>query len=108
MWGHGFVNGRRIRTKSGGREDSRRAAGYVAKYLDKGYSSEDVSRANRHRYDVAKGFQPAEVKFRLMGTFLGVARAVCEEYGPAGHVWRSCDIPDWTGPPVWIIFHDGG
>jgi hypothetical protein len=55
-WGHGFVSIKLLSdlpVGSGSLEESRRAAGYLSKYVAK--SLDDARVPRRHRYDVAQG-----------------------------------------------------
>ena len=64
-WGRGFVHIKllgQLPVGSGALEEARKAAGYLSKYVGKAI---DVHRLpTRHRYEVAEGFQPAEVAVR--------------------------------------------
>jgi hypothetical protein len=88
------------------RAGSRRAAGYVAKYVTKDFGRTDIG-DNRHRYDVAQGFQPREVTSRHL-TFNG-ARDTLRAH-PAflsiEHRWSSEDQADWPGWPCEAVWFD--
>jgi hypothetical protein len=102
LWGHGFVDVRRLRSGSGpaGRQDARRAAVYLSKYLAKAWESEDRE-AWEHAYEVAEGFQP-EVVERLAWDREGAVLAAVEVMWGELPSWRweSDAAEDWRGPPV--------
>ena len=64
VWGHGFIDVRKISSGDGGRASARDAAGYLTKYLSKTFEEDETGEtmAGRHRYEVAEGFQPEKVK----------------------------------------------
>ena len=97
LWGHGFVDVRKLRTKRGGGEDARAAARYLAKYATKAAQAA----AGEHAYEVAQGHQPAAVKVRGWS----LDQAWREVVGLMGgelpsYEWSSGDAEDWRGPPV--------
>lgn len=104
-WGNGFVNIKRLTdlpVGSTSRVESRRAAGYLSKYVTKGF---DTDLRGLHRYDVAQGFQP--VVQRIEGTCSShVLRQACEVMGAQPQLrWSSADSEGWQGPPaVWFAW----
>lgn len=107
-WGRGFVHIKLLgdmAVGSGPREEARRAAGYLSKYVAKTFSDPDARVLGLHRYDVAQGFKPAKVSIcgRDLGDVLGQA---CDTFGGApAHVWSSFDVPEWDRPPaVWAMW----
>lgn len=102
-WGHGFVHIKLIGdlpVGTGTLGEARRAAGYLSKYIGKGFG--DESPPGLHRYEVAQGFEPNPVKVtgRHLGEVLGRAGEVMGS-DPA-YVWQSQVSEGWKGPPaVW-------
>jgi hypothetical protein len=103
IWRHGYVwvEGPSGWAATGAeqREQARRVASYIAKYLTK-----DVGRtpAGMHRYEVAQGFQPRSVVFAgtSPGDLYWKAFALM---GGLPEIRESSEIPDWDGPPaVWM------
>jgi hypothetical protein len=100
LWGHGFVDARKIRSKRGGHEDARAAARYLAKYATK----ERETNAGEHGYEVAQGHQPVVRRLRAWdaaGARLEAIRAMGGEL-PA-YEWESGSCELWRGPPVCFI-----
>lgn len=106
LWGHGWVDARRLRVKpgSGERAKEQRAAHYLSKYVGKamGVAADAAGGAcGWHRYEVGQGFQP-----RSTGEVFGSeseARAwlIAQEGGEVpGFEWTSEDIDGWAGPPT--------
>ena len=83
---------------SGSLEESRIAAGYLCKYIGKGFEDER-RRAGLHRYDVAQGFQPERVQFRGKSVDDVLAQASARMGREPQTVWLSSDVEDWHGPP---------
>lgn len=104
-WGHGFVSIKLIGdlpVGSGVLSESRKAAGYLSKYVAKSFTEEADRLPGRHRYDVARGFQPEKVALR--------GRSADDVLGQASELlgmqpatrWSSADAKDWAGPPaIW-------
>ena len=105
-WGHGFVHIKLLGdlpVGTGPVGEARRAAGYLAKYVGKGF--EDVTIPGLHRYEVAQGFEPQSVRLRAATLDEVLAQAV-EVMGAApGYVWQSQIADGWLGPPaVWAAW----
>jgi hypothetical protein len=86
---------------SGSREEARKAAAYLSKYVTKSFDDPRASRL--HRFDVAQGFQPESSRIygRTVEEALGHAADLMNGAAPTV-VWRSEDSPLWQGPPsVW-------
>ena len=106
-WGHGFVHIKLLgdlTVVSGSLAESRRAAGYLSKYVAKAFADQQIP--HRHRYDVAQGFQPERV--RVWGrSAVEVIESASEMFGgvlPA-QSWNSGDQEGWQGPPaVWMAW----
>lgn len=101
LWGHGFVDIREVRGRTGtrpGRDAARRVARYLAKYVAKDGAAIPPG---RQRYAVRSGFQP-----RCEVVEVGEAAALEGAYawligeGDPAYVWASMGDADWTGPPV--------
>lgn len=103
LWGHGRV--RFDRSKSffdGSKRACRRAAVYLSKYLSKGW--DETVPAGQHRYEVAEGFQPDRVSFRLES--FKEARRFVGQIGGYRLMFASEEVGDWNGPPVEVYFND--
>jgi hypothetical protein len=104
-WGRGIVDIRLIGdlpVGSGVLAESRKAAGYLSKYVTKTFTDPTTRVVGMHRYDVAQGFQPRKVSLhgRSAEEVLGQAS---EMFGvqPARR-WSSAETEDWSGPPaIW-------
>lgn len=102
LWGHGFVDIRKVRTGRGGREDARGAARYVGKYVGKAFDAGLGS--GEHAYEVAQGFQP--VARSVTGTDPGTVRLrIMAAMGGEvpSYEWSSEGLEDWRGPPVGFL-----
>jgi hypothetical protein len=97
LWGHGFVDVRKIRSKRGAREDARQAARYVAKYVRKDAWADP----GEHRYEVREGYQARRVAVLAWSwAELLAAASSYQLTGEPAYVWDSATSADWTGPPV--------
>lgn len=107
LWGHGFVDIRRIRVRgaSSRTEHSRKAAGYLSKYVGKAFDRHDVF--GRHRYECAQGFQPRTVEY-LGATHDEAMAFATEQLGGSApsYVWSSDEVDDWKGSPTKVGFWD--
>lgn len=108
VWGRGHVHIKRhqdLPVGSTDADEARIAAGYLAKYVGKGFDDPYARAPGLHRYEVAQGFQPATVQ--VAGGSLGSALRKAEFVvgRPQRHLWRSSDERDWRGPPVvWVQY----
>ena len=98
-WPHGFVHIKLLGdlpVGSGPLGESRKAAGYLSKYVAKSFL--DTRRIDGlHRYDIAQGFTP---KFeRITGTSPYALIALASDRFGAWptYEWSSADEPDWHG-----------
>ena len=84
------------------RDEARRAAGYLSKYVSKTFDSPERVVPGLHRYDLGQGFQPARVQVHGR-TLDDVLDQACERMGTVPRrVWTSASDPDWDRPPaVW-------
>lgn len=104
-WGRGIVDIRLIGdlpVGSGVLAESRKAAGYLSKYVTKTFTDPATRVPGMHRYDVAQGFQP-KVR-RLWGRSPDdVLDQASDLFGmPPARRWDSSEVEDWAGPPaVW-------
>ena len=104
-WGRGFVHIKLLGdlpVGSGVLSESRKAAGYLSKYVTKMFTDPTARVLGLHRYDVAQGFQPQVL--RLHGRS---AEAVIDQASdvlgmqPAVR-WSSDQAEQWAGPPaIW-------
>jgi hypothetical protein len=104
-WGRGFIKIRQLNglsTGSGPLEEARLAARYLAKYAAK-QLEEDRRRSGLHRYEVAEGFQPVEVKLRGRSPEELIERASLELGRKPKRVSRSDDWEGWRGPPAFTV-----
>lgn len=103
-WGHGFISIKLLSdlpVGSGTLEESRRAAGYLSKYVVKSF--DDDRPKGLHRFDVAQDFQPERVRVygRTSDEALAAAAALMGSSVPV-RLWDSRGEPSWQGPPaVW-------
>jgi hypothetical protein len=107
VWGHGFVDLRKIRVRGSKNEldHRRRAAGYLSKYIGKAFDHPGTFGC--HRYEVGQGFQPQRVQrtFATEDEARAWASTVMGGATPS-YVWRSTDVEDWQGPPVSVAYWD--
>ena len=99
-WGRGFVFVQRFGGR-GGRDAARSAAAYVAKYVGKSFDA-DLDSPGRHRYEVAQGFDVAQVR-----VFALSARGLAEECGRVEVFWSAPAVAG-RGPPVMWAAVDNG
>jgi hypothetical protein len=103
-WGHGYVSIKRLSdlpVGSGSLAESRRAAGYLAKYVAKSFADQSVP--GRHRYDVAQGFVPERVQVwgRSSDQVVRLSSDLLGQVGPE-RFWSSSMTEGWQGPPaIW-------
>lgn len=104
LWGHGVVwfEDRKAPKGTSARKQSEILAGYLAKYLDKSFT-DDAREFGEHRYEVAQGFDPEQVR-RSFPT-LEAARVFLAEYEGESFklCWQSSDKDEWEGRPVWLF-----
>lgn len=98
-WPHGFVHIKLLgdlAVGSGPLGESRKAAGYLSKYVAKSFL--DTKRIDGlHRYDIAQGFTPAVERITGTSPFALIALA-SERFGAwPTYEWSSADEPDWHG-----------
>jgi hypothetical protein len=103
-WGHGFVHIKLLGdlpVGSGVFAESRRAAGYLSKYVGKDFDQAKLP--GLHRYEPAEGFQPVKQKITgpSLESVLWQASAVMGRR--PDYVWQSQVAEGWQGPPaVWV------
>lgn len=104
-WGRGFVHIKLLGglpVGSGALSESRRAAGYLSKYVAKSFTDPGSRVFGLHRYDVAQGFQPRAVSLSGVSPrdVLGQASDVVRSW-PLTQ-WSSDAVEGWAGPPaIW-------
>lgn len=105
VWSHGWVSIKLLGdlpVGSTARDEARRAAGYLSKYVAKTFQHDGEDGGpvidGRHRYDLAQGFQPP-VERITASTFEDLRLDACERLGayPARE-WYSWQTEDWQGP----------
>jgi hypothetical protein len=91
---------------SGSFAESRKAAGYLSKYVAKSFDddAEGVLRPKGlHRFDVAQGFTPRTTLIRGATPAEVLAHAAGAMGGQPDVFWSSADVEGWQGPPaVWV------
>jgi hypothetical protein len=102
LWGHGHVwcTDKRKRgecTFVG----AVRAAGYMAKYLDKTFG---FSEFGRHRYEVARGWKVTSYQISVRDLDEGQRYAEAVFMGRPEYVWDSGSCEEWSAPPVRVLF----
>lgn len=105
-WPHGFINIKQLNNLSSGSgplEEARLAARYLARYVGSQLDDER-RRMGLHRYEVAQGFQPVEVKLHGRTADEVIEQASKRLGANPSRVWRSDEAKGgWHGPPaVWI------
>jgi hypothetical protein len=96
LWGHGFVDVRKVRSRRGGREDARTAAAYISKYVAK----DPIAGPGEHSYEVRQGFQPVAVRAWFDSREAACSGLVRASGGRLSYRWDSDADPRWRGPPV--------
>ena len=104
-WPHGFVHIKLLSDLPVGStrlSEARVAGGYLAKYVAKSFGEARDPVAGLHRYDVAQGFQPEQI--RLLGT--SASHVLGQASGLLGAApmrrWCSDEADDWQGAPaIW-------
>jgi hypothetical protein len=102
VWGRGIVHIKLIGdlpVGSGALEEARVAAKYLAKYASKDLAADRVP--GLHRYEVAQGFQPQQVRLAAASEQAVIAAASEEMGGPPSRVWRSSESRGWRAPPAY-------
>jgi hypothetical protein len=104
LWGLGWVNIHRYGDRHK-RQDEVEAAWQVASYLSKYVGkalAETAGSKGGHRYEVSQGFQPEAERYEVWTFPEGIARVVAVFEGELPRsVWRSSEVDNWLGPPVW-------
>jgi hypothetical protein len=109
-WGRGFVHIKllgQVPIGQGSLGESRRAAGYIGKYLRKGFAGE--REFNLRRFDVARGFTPrSEVILGCSAEEVAIEASNRMGAAPT-YVWRSLDQEGWIGPnAMWMTWDRPG
>lgn len=109
-WGLGFVDLRRLKSKHGERlgrrEQGRRVAMYLAKYVTK----QGGQGAGRKRYSTTRGMTVRVTRSRFMSRQEALVWLELQMGGDLpDHIWESSMVEGWDGPPVMLLFYgDGG
>ena len=107
VWGHGRIRFDVNNRRSGeSRNDARRLASYLSKYLAKDLDIDHER--GEHRYEPAQGFDVQTTR-RWFPTFQEAVEFL--SYRVAGEkfveVWSDYEIEDWAGPPTWLFRSEG-
>jgi hypothetical protein len=109
-WGRGFVHIKllgQVPIGHGSLGESRRAAGYIGKYLRKGFEGERAF--NLRRFDVARGFAPKSEVIIGRSAHEVATEASRRMGGAPTFVWRSIDQEGWIGPnAMWMTWDQAG
>lgn len=103
-WQHGFVHIKLLGdlpVGSGAVAEARKVAGYLSKYVGKGFISDRLP--GLHRYEVAEGFQPkiTPVWANTRAEVIDAACVIMRDRPDT--VWLSDTKKDWQGPPaLWL------
>lgn len=106
VWGHGRIRFDKNNRHSGeSRNDARRLAVYLSKYLAKDLNDDHCK--GEHRYEPAQGFDVQTIR-RWFATFKEAEdflhfRVEGEKFV---QVWSDYEIDDWHGPPTWLYQSD--
>jgi hypothetical protein len=108
LWGRGHVQysdcQAAISRVVGKRAQARALAGYLSKYMAKGF--DESHELGRHRYEVTQGFSVVVAR-RLFRTFAAAVGFLRDVEGSAAAVsWCSDSVEDWHGPPAWWFQFD--
>ena len=107
-WGHGFVHIKQLSGVSAGSGPwgrARRAAGYLSKYVAKGFGDTDTGKRPKglHRFDRAQQFNPGLVQLRGVSA-QDVTSQACALMGAGiARSWNSDEVEGWRGSPsIWL------
>ncbi len=106
VWGHGRIRFDENNRHSGeSRNDARRLATYLSKYLAKDLNDDHCK--GEHRYEPAQGFD-LQTKRRWFATFRDAENFL--RFGVDGErfvqIWSDYEIDSWPGPPTWLYRSD--
>jgi hypothetical protein len=107
VWGHGRIQfDKAKRHAKEARNDSRRLALYLVKYIAKEIGEDH--RPGEHRYERAEGFAVAVTR-RYFSTMAEVRLFLSErvEGEKFREVWSDYEVENWRGPPTWLFMSDG-
>jgi hypothetical protein len=102
VWGHGRIGFDKNKRHSGeSRNDARRLATYLSKYLGKDLSEDHIK--GEHRYEPAENFGVDTTRrwfptFREADEYLRT-RVSGENFV---QVWSDYELEYWAGPPTWL------
>ena len=106
LWGHGRINFEKSKRHAGDpRDDSRRLALYLVKYIVKEMGEGHVK--GEHRYEVAENF-PITVRRRWFKSFQEARMFLMERVSGEKfyEVWSDYELEKWSGPPTWLFRSD--
>jgi hypothetical protein len=99
-WGHGFVHIKRLTDMPVGstaKDRGRRAAGYLSKYVSKGFTD---GTGGLHRYEVAQGFKPLVTRCEGVSVDDGLDQMNARMGSAPIHRWSSLEVEGWDRPPA--------
>ncbi|WP_230673313.1 rolling circle replication-associated protein [Rathayibacter sp. Leaf248] len=105
-WGHGFVHIKLLGdlpVGSGRLAESRKAAGYLSKYVAKTFTDPTIRQLGLHRYDVAQGFKPRPLALAGTSAWDVMTQATEAMGGVLPSIqWSSSQEEEWAGAPaIW-------
>jgi hypothetical protein len=103
VWGHGRIRFDKAKRQAGDpRNDSRRLALYLVKYIVKDIGEHHEK--GEHRYEVAQGYR-VDVTRRWFTSFQEARMFLMERVKGERfvEVWSDYEIEKWSGPPTWIF-----
>jgi hypothetical protein len=104
-WGHGFVHIKLLSdlpVGAGSLEESRRAAGYLSKYVTKSFA-DDLRNLGSHRYEIGQGFKPRSTRVHGVSERNLIEKSSEIMGAKPSVMWFSRDVEDWQAPPaLWL------
>jgi hypothetical protein len=110
IWPHGNTGSPRLSNERGSRPTVKDCARYLAKYVAKTYADQPVVQPGQHRYRRAQGFDHPPVRAAAVSrvgpeAFQQAMQTAIALVGRSPErVWSSDTVPDWTGPPTWLLY----
>jgi hypothetical protein len=104
-WGHGFVHIKLLSdlpVGSGSLEESRRAAGYLSKYVTKSFvDGEPIF--GLHRYDIGQGYKPRSIRVHGVSEQDLIEKSSAIMGAKPSRIWTSREVEVWKAPPsLWL------
>lgn len=107
VWGHGRIRFDKAKRHHGhARDDARRLASYLVKYLVK--SIDEHHERGQHRYERAEGFDVKVIR-RYFPSLREVRLYLSDrvENESFVEVWSDYEVERWRGPPTWLFMSRG-